>query len=79
MNQVLHYVITNSGDGSNGTHWVADPAVLDRMEQLVDDGDERYTSGDGLQANKLVFPSGFDLAAWMKVNYIDLTTLEDLE
>ena len=48
MNKV-YVVITNSGDGSNSLHRVLDEAVLDRMEELVDDGSETYASGDGLQ------------------------------
>lgn len=77
--KTVYMVITNSGDGSNGIHWVVDKAVLDRMEELADDGDEGYSSGDGLQDTKLVFPDDFDLGAWMKTNYISVTTLEDLD
>ena len=79
MNQVLHFVITNSGDGSNGIHWVEDAAVMEKMQELADEGDERYASGDGLQVRELVFPAGFDLRAWMKVNYIHPTTMESFE
>ena len=57
----IHFAVTNSGDGSNGIQWVRDPAVLQKMEELADNGDECYASGDGLQVKTLVFPDGFDL------------------
>lgn len=71
-------VITNCGDGSNSIEWVVDAAVLNRMEEMADDGDETYASGDGLQVNTLVFPDGFDLTSWMTINHIDPTTMDDL-
>lgn len=71
-------VITNCGDGSNSIEWVVDDAVLDRMEEMADDGDETYASGDGLQVSTLVFPDGFDLTSWMQINCIDPTTMDDL-
>lgn len=70
----IYMVIANNGDGSNGIRWVQDEAVLDKMEELADDGDETYGSGDGLQTRKLVFPDGFDLDAWIKLNNIRLAT-----
>ena len=79
MTNVVYMVITNSGDGSNSVQWVFDKAVLDRMEQLADDGDEGYASGDGLQDRKLTFPEGFDIPAWSKLNYHNVVTLEDLD
>lgn len=75
----LYMVITNGGDGSNGTHWVFDPAVIDRMEELADDGDESYASGGGLQCLNLIFPDDFDMAAWMEQNYLSETTLADMD
>ena len=75
----VYMVITESGDGSNGIQWVLDEAVLDRMEELVDEGNESYSSGDGLQSRMLVFPEGFDTTAWMKTNHLSETTLEDLD
>lgn len=77
--QELYMVICNAGDGSNYIEWVMDPAVLDKMQQLADDGDECYASGDGLQSRRLQFPDGFDIEAWMKLNYLSLTTLSDFE
>ena len=74
----LSLIITNSGDGSNGLQWVTDEKVIDAMEQLVDDGSERYTSGDGLQVRDLKFPKGFNIDAWLKLNKIRLTTISDL-
>lgn len=79
MTNIVYMVITNSGDGSNSTQWVLDEAVLDRMEDLVEQGDEGYTSGDGLQDRKLIFPDGFDIPAWLKLNYLNVVTLKDLD
>jgi len=74
----VHMVITNSGDGSNGIRWVTDDKVLDQMQELADDGDETYASGDGLQVKTLTFPDDFDLEAFMKLNHLSLTTLKDM-
>lgn len=74
----VYTVITNSGDGSNGLLWVLDEDVLERMEELADDGDESYASGGGLQTRKLVFPDGFDVEAWMKLNHLSVTTLNQI-
>jgi hypothetical protein len=76
--QTVSMVITDSGDGSNGTQWVVDPKVLDRMEDLADEGDEAYSSGDGLQVKKLSFPDGFDVLEWLKMNNLSLTTMADM-
>ncbi len=73
----VYMVITNSGDGSNSIRWVLDEDVLEKMEALADDGDESYASGDGLQSRKLVFPDGFDVEAWVKLNYLSVVTLAD--
>jgi len=75
----VYMVITNSGDGSNSTQWVFDKKVIERMEELVDEGDEVYSSGDGLQARRLVFPDDFDVEAWIKTNYLNLTTMADMD
>lgn len=77
--KTISMVITNSGDGSNGIHWVTDPAVLDKMQELADDGDESYASGDGLQVTELGFYDDFDMNLWMKLNSIEVTTVEDFE
>ncbi len=77
--KTISMVITNSGDGSNGIRWVTDPAVLEIMQELADDGDERYASGDGLQERKLKFPDDFDLDSWMVLNHIKVITLEEFE
>lgn len=79
MTNAVHMVITNGGDGSNGTQWVLDGAVLDRMKELVEDGDESYSSGDGLQSRKLFFPEGFDIPAWLELNYLNVVTSADLD
>lgn len=75
----IHMVIAYNGDGSNSIRWVQDLKVLDRMEELVDEGSETYSSGDGLQVKLLEFPEDFDLDTWCKTNWIDFVTLEDLE
>lgn len=77
--KTISMVITNSGDGSNAVHWVTDNAVLDKMQELADDGDEKYASGDGLQVTELGFPDDFNMDLWMKLNSIEVTTVEDFE
>jgi hypothetical protein len=65
--QTIYTVITDCGDGSNNIEWhkTMSDDKLEKMEEQ-----ERYQSGDGVQVKKLVFPDGFDLDAWAKVNYI---------
>ena len=79
MTVSINFVITNSGDGSNGIHWVRDQDVLDRMEEMADNGCETYSSGDGLQVRSLVFPDGFDLDEFVKTNHLNVVTLEDVD
>lgn len=74
----IEMVITNGGDGSNGLRWVTDPAVIDRMIELADDGDETYASGEGLQVKEFVFPDDFDLDAWIKMNKLAIMTMEKM-
>jgi len=78
MPQSINFVICNSGDGSSHIRWVKDSAVIDMMEDLANEGDETYASGDGLQVETIVFPDDFDLDAWIKSNHIDLVTIEDM-
>lgn len=75
----IQMVITDNGDGSNGTHWVTDPVVIDKMQEFADEGHEAFASGDGLQVQTLEFPEGFDIDAFIKTNHLSITTLEDLE
>lgn len=70
-------VITNCGDGSNGIQWVLDPVVLEKMQELSDEGNEAYASGDGLQTYELVFPDDFDLESWMNTNHLSEFTMDD--
>lgn len=79
MSQTVYTVITNNGDGSNSIRWIVDPLVIDKMEELADDGDETYASGDGLQLRKYEFPDGINLDNWFAINHIYLTTIEDFE
>lgn len=74
--QTIYVVITNSGDGSNGLRVVKDADTLARLEELADDGDETYASGDGLQARKLRFPDDFDVDAWVKLNFYGYFSFE---
>lgn len=75
----IDLVITNSGDGSNGIRWVIDEEVIALMEEMADEGDERYASGDGLQVRTLRFPTPFDRDQFIKLNHISVVTLKDLE
>ena len=75
----IYTVISDNGDGSSSILWVLDEKVLDKMEKLASDGDERYASGDGLQVNTLWFPEEFNLRAWIAMNGIDIKTREDME
>ena len=76
--KTIYTVITSNGDGSSTIQWVVDPIVIDKMQELADDGNECYASGDGLQVRNLYFPDNFDLDGWLKMNYIRVTTLEDI-
>ena len=75
--QTIWMIITNNGDGSNGIQIVKDEAVMDKIRELEDDGDECYCSGDGLQDRKLKFPDDFDVDKWVKDNFYGYTTLSD--
>ena len=75
----IHMIITNSGDGSNMAMWTTSDEVLERMEDLADDGNETFASGDGLQVTTFHF-SGHEAGDdFIARNRISLTTLEDLE
>lgn len=71
-------VIVNSGDGSNHIQIVKDPAVLARMNELADEGDEGYASGDGLQTKTLEFPDDFPVDEWVQKHFYGYTTMEDV-
>jgi hypothetical protein len=77
--QTIWMIITNSGDGSNGITIVKDEAVMDKIRELADDGDEDYSSGDGLQDRKLKFLDDFDVDQWVNDNFYGYTTMSDLE
>ena len=77
--QELHLVIKNCGDGSSTIQYVLDEAVLARMEELADEGDEEYASGDGLQVKTLCFPPDFDMEHFIASNKISVITLERLQ
>ena len=75
----IQMVITDNGDGSNGIHWVTDPGVIDKMQELADDGDERFAVCGALQVQTLIFPPEFDIDAFIKTNHLSIITLEDME
>lgn len=77
----INIIICNSGDGSSHLRWVKDPAVLDRMFKLADDGDEIYASGDGLQVTitTIRFKTIASLKEFEETNKIDYTLLEDMD
>ncbi len=75
----LNYVIGNSGDGSNFIEWVTDEKVIQHMQNLADDGDEAYASGDGLQLRTLIFANQEMLDWFVKRNLISFTTMKDFE
>lgn len=74
----LRFVITNNGDGSNGIMWVNDQKVIDVMEELADDGDENFASGDGLQVKTLRFEDDAALNKFVEMNNIRFTTLSSI-
>jgi len=75
----IYMIITNSGDGSNSIHIAKDEEVLAKMEQLADDGDECYSSGDGLQKRLLEFPDDFDVDDWVAKHFYRYTELDELD
>lgn len=75
----IYFVISDLGDGSNGVEWVLDYNVMDKMKELADTGDSKYSSGDGLQEHCLQFPDDFDIDSWIKLNRLYITTMEDME
>lgn len=78
--KTIHMVITNYEDGSNDILWATDPLVIDKMKSLsYYYGDERYASVDGLQVRTIEFNDDFNIEEWIQMNYILVTTLEDLE
>lgn len=73
--QTIQMVITNNGDDSNGLLIVKDELVMSKMQELADEGDERFASGDGLQYWEISFPEGFDVDAWVKLNFHGYTSI----
>jgi len=74
----LRIVITDNGDGSNGIMWVNDQKVIDAMEELVDEGNENFASGDGLQVKTLKFEDDVALNKFVEMNNIRFTTLSSI-
>lgn len=79
MSNQVHLVICNNGDGSSSIDWIIDQKVLDKIEELADEGDEAFASGDGFDYQTLTFPDGFDVDGWLRENHISLTTYEDVD
>lgn len=78
---IFWMVIANNGDGSSSIKWVTDPVVLAKIEELANEGNEAFASGDGLDYRKLQWPDGASvtLQEWLVMNHISVTTMEDLE
>ena len=79
MKKRIYFVISDNGDGSNAINWVLDYEVIEKMREVAESGDSRYSSGDGLQEYSLEFPEDFDIDAWIKANYIYINMMEDVE
>lgn len=75
----IKMIIGNAGDGSNFINWVNDVEVLKHLQELADEGDEAYASGDGLQARTIRFKDQESLNSFLELNHIEFTTMEDFE
>jgi hypothetical protein len=75
--QVIYIAIRDCGDGSQTLDIVKDPAAIKKMQELADEGDSCYSSGEGLQLTTLRFPDDFDVDAWVVDCFYRYTTLED--
>jgi hypothetical protein len=69
MTQKIGFIITNSGDGSNGIEWFW-PLAEAQLEFIQESDLERYCSGDGIQYTELSFPDEFSLLGWCAINNI---------
>ena len=78
-NQTIYLVITSNGDGSNGLKWTDDSEVVGRMRERAEEGDDKYSSGDGLQVKRLTFPAEFNVYAWLASNGLYITTAVDVD
>lgn len=79
MTQKIWMVITNSGDGANGIQILKTEAAVDKVQELAEEGDERYASGDGLQLRELCFPDEFAVDAWVLENFYGYSDQDILE
>lgn len=79
MSKQVFLVVSSNGDGSSSTIWVTDQKAIDKMEELADEGDAQYASGDGFDYLTLNFPEGFNVDGWLRENHISLTTFEDVD
>lgn len=69
VTQKIWMVIGNCGDGTNFVEIIKTQRVLDLVNRLANEGDERYASGEGLQVRKLKFPDEFAMDAWVSDNF----------
>ncbi len=76
--KTVYMVLSDNGDGSSSAHWVKDREVVDKLQELADDGDQAWASGDGLQVSTVKFPDDFDVDAWVKLNFYGYTRMEDV-
>lgn len=73
----LNAVIANCGDGSNVLEFSTDPRVKQIKNQLTEEGDERYASGDGFQCYNFKFHDQSALQQFIALNCPYLHTMEN--
>lgn len=76
--QTISFIITNSGDGSNGMVWLAHTLSTIDLCFLEESNPERFSSGDGVQYTELKFPDSLDLRYWAYVNNIEFVDYDTL-
>jgi hypothetical protein len=74
---VVSYVIRDNGDGSQQVEWYLDVTRKELVTVCSNCEDERYQSGDGIQATELHFPEGFDPKLIRGVSWSTLDELKD--
>lgn len=58
----VYLILSNNGDGSSSIKWFRNPTG-EQLNSLEESDPERWSSGDGLQYEHLVFPDEFDFEA----------------
>lgn len=72
--QKVHYIISDSGDGSQSVEWYkgADFTAEQLLEAAENDKYGSYQSGDGVQLTTLEFPDNFNLEDISGISWRDL-------